>query len=200
MSTKNKTNSPLVDSVLTLDGHLADLSRLGAKIEALEMQSDFDFEQAQKNIELFAKAGESVSTEIAVMAQALNEARNRAEAIAVMVAGKAEILHARKLDVQAKMEELRDLGESVKSLSVSLADMKKPAVDVSVEEKAQWSMRLSEVELQIRPLIEKANSLRKEAQTARMKVLEQSADSLSQSLTAISQKLNAVQPQDQVSH
>jgi prophage DNA circulation protein len=197
---KNKTNSPLVESVLSLDGHLADLSRLGAKIEALEMQSDFDFEQAQKHIELFAQSGEKVSAEIATMAQALNDARNNAETIALMVAGKAELLQARKASVQAKMEELRDLGESVKEVSRSLAGLQRPGADVSPEERAQWSMRLAQVELQIRPLIEKAKSLRKDAQEARMKVLEQSADSLTQSLTAISIKITASQPQDQVSH
>lgn len=193
--TNIKTPSPLVKAVVALDNHLSDLNRLGTKIEAMELQSDFDFEQAQRHIDLFAKAGQSVSDEIVTMATALNDARAQAEAMAQMVSARAEILAARKLAVQAKMEELRVLGESVRTLTVSLAELK-PAtgVEVSPTDQAQMAIRLSDADSQIRPMIEKANALKKEAQEAKMKVLEQSADSLSQSLTAISRKLSAFQP------
>jgi hypothetical protein len=200
-NTKAKSHSPLVLSVLTLDAHLADLDRLGAKIESLEMESDFDFEQAQKNIELFSKAGEAVSAEIGVMAKALHEARQQAENIATMVAGKAEILHGRKVQVQQKMEELRELGENVKEVTSSLGDLRQPEGQPrTAEAQAMLTARLTEVDMKIRPLIEKAQALKKEAQDSKMKVLEQSADSLSQSLTAISQKLTAFQQAHQPSH
>lgn len=193
-ASKLKNPSALVRAVLALDTHFSDLIRLGAKIESLDMESNFDFEQAQRCMDHFAKAGQGVSEEVVAMSQALNEARGQAEAAAQMVAARAELLQSRKNEVNAKMQEFRELGEKVRDLTVSLADLKRPEGEIVTEEdRARLAQRLSIVQLQIHPLIEKAQSLKKEAQTSKMKVLEQSADSLGQSLGAISQKLDAFQ-------
>ena len=42
---KNKTASPLVQSVIALDNYFSELIRLGARIEDTDMKSNFDFEQ-----------------------------------------------------------------------------------------------------------------------------------------------------------
>ncbi|HMN67871.1 MAG TPA: hypothetical protein PKC28_04965 [Bdellovibrionales bacterium] len=191
---KIKNPSPLVRAVLALDAHFSDLVRLGAKIESLDMESNFDFEQAQRQIDHFAKAGQGVSEEVILMSNALNVARARAEAAAQIVTVKAEQLAARKIEVQTRMEEFRELGEKVKDLSVSLQRLHRPeGADVSDEDRARMAMRLAEVEMQIQPLIEKAKFLKKEAQASNIRILEQSADSLGQSLLAISQKLTVFQ-------
>ena len=191
---KIKNPSPLVRAVLALDAHFSDLVRLGAKIESLDMESNFDFEQAQRQIDHFAKAGQGVSEEVILMSNALNVARARAEAAAQIVTVKAEQLAARKIEVQTRMEEVRELGEKVKDLSVSLQRLHRPeGADVSDEDRARMAMRLAEVEMQIQPLIEKAKFLKKEAQASNIRILEQSADSLGQSLLAISQKLTVFQ-------
>lgn len=199
-NTKNKDQSALVHSVTILDGHLSDLARLGAKLEEMELDSDFDFEQAQRHIDLFAQAGEGVSAEIVKLAAALNDARAEAEAWATKVTTQAEKLAARKIAVQGKMEELRALGESVRLLTLALTEIKPASADISPEEKAQLMTRLGEADQQLQPLIERAQVLRKEAQFAKMKTLEKSADALSQSLTAISQKLGHLQPHGLTSH
>ena len=191
---KIKNPSPLVRAVLALDAHFSDLVRLGAKIESLDMESNFDFEQAQRQIDHFAKAGQGGSGEVILMSNALNVARARAEAAAQIVTVKAEQLAARKIEVQTRMEEFRELGEKVKDLSVSLQRLHRPeGADVSDEDRARMAMRLAEVEMQIQPLIEKAKFLKKEAQASNIRILEQSADSLGQSLLAISQKLTVFQ-------
>lgn len=201
MSNTIKNPSPLVKAVLALDNHFSELIRLGEKIEQMELKSNFDFEHVQRMMNHFAECGQGVSTEVILMSNALNEARAKAEAAAQVVSARAEILQARKMEMQKKMDEFRLLGEKVRNLTLSLNDLKRPhGQDASGEDRAKISMRLSELELQIRPLIEEALQLKKEAQDSKMKILEQSADSLRQSLTAISEKLSTFQQSNQLSH
>ena len=198
---KLKNPSPLIQTVLNLDNYFSELIRLGAKIETMEMKSDFDFEQAEKLITRFTECGQGVSDEVVHLSQGLNELRTKSEAAAQVVAARAEMLRARKDDSQSKMDALRALGEKVRVLTLSLVDLKKIEGDTATEEdRAKISMRLSEFELELRPLIEEAQKLKEEGQNSKIKVLEQSADSLRQSLVAISQKLSAFQQTNQASH
>lgn len=192
-SNKLKNPSPLVQAVLKLDNHFSELIRLGGKIETLDMKSDFDFDQAERLIKNFAKSGEGVSEEIILMVNALGDLRAQAETAAQLVAARADLLQARKNEQQQKMEHFRLLGEKVRELTSTLSTFKiQEGETLSEEERAKLSTRLSEFEAQLRPLIEEAQSLRKEGQKSKMKILEQSADSLGQSLSAVSQKINAV--------
>ncbi len=187
---KNKEISPLVKSVLALDTHFSDLIRLGEKIESMDLKSDFDFEQMQKLLNHFAEHGQGIADEVVLMSTALNEARARAETTAKLVADRAVQLQTRKSEQQIKMEEFRLLGEKVRQLTTSLVDLKQPEGSVpSEEDRLKISKRLSELQMQLHPLIDEAQQLKKEAQTSKMKVIEQGADSLGQSLAAISQKL-----------
>ncbi len=196
-----KSQSQLVTSVLTLDGHFADLQRLGEKIESLRMETDFDFDQVKRHMELFSKAGEGVSSEIVLFATALNEARAKAESMAQKVSEKAEVLRVREEQVQAKMSELQQLGDAVRTLTQSLGVIRpQEGETVTPEDRAKIEMKLSEVDLQLTGLIEKATELRKDAQSSKMKLVEQSADSLRQSLEAIHQKLVIFQVSDQPGH
>jgi hypothetical protein len=197
-SQKIKNPSPLVQTVLALDNYFSELIRLGAKIETMELKSEFDFEQIERLINRFTECGQGVSDEVIQLSTSLNELRTKAEAAAQVVTARAESLHARKNEAQSKMDQLRALGEKVRVLTLSLNDLKKIDGDTATEEERfKISMRLSEFDLQLRPLIEEAQALKEEGQNSRIKVLEQSADSLRQSLLAISQKLGAFQQTNQ---
>ena len=201
MSESNKkAQSPLVQSVITLDTYFSELSRLGAKIEDLRMETDFDFEQVKRHMELFSKAGEGVSSEIVRFAAALNEARAAAEAVAQKVSERAEILRVREEQVQNKMLELQQLGDSVRVITQSLGGIRPTGETVTAEDRAKIEMKLSEVDLLLGGLIEKATNLRKEAQDSRMKAVEQGADSLRQSLEAIHEKLSVFQVSELPGH
>src|SRR5688500_13811499 len=96
METKTiKNPSPLVSAVLTLDEHFADLNRLSARIEEIDLKSSFDFEQSERLITHFAETGNAITTDINQFVAALNEARTQAEAVAEKVAAKADQLRAR---------------------------------------------------------------------------------------------------------
>lgn len=188
-------NSPLVRSVLALENHFSELIRLGSKIEDLGMKSDTDFEQAERLMKHFAEHGEGVASEVVQLSQALTESRSRAEAAAQLVSVRAEQLQVRKTEEKRKMEELRLLGEKVRDLTTTLIELKQPEdTTLSNQDRTNLSERLAQFELQLHPLIEEATRLRKEAHLAKMKILEQSADSLSQSLSAVSKRLSQFQP------
>lgn len=195
-NSKNKTQSlknpsPLVNAVLALDHQFTELIRLGEKIDAMDIKSDFDFEQSQRLLQLFSQHGEGVSKEVVELSTSLHELRAKAEAVAQKVWAKAEALSARKSDADKKMEELRALGEEVRVLATSLQDLKKEEGDVVTEEdREKIAKRLADFDVQLRPLIEKAQALQQEGRTSKVKLLEQSADSLRQSLIAITKKIS----------
>ena len=91
------------------------------------------------------------------------------------------------------MEEFRLLGEKVRDLTTSLSGFKfQEGAQLSDEERSQLTSRLAEFEARLRPLIEEAQTLKKVGHESKIKILEQSADSLGQSLQAISQKISSV--------
>ncbi len=195
-SNKNLTASPLVLSVSALDTHFSELVRLSAKIDELPLKSDTDYEQLERLLIRFAENGDGVSKQIMLMSQALSESRSKAEAVAQAVALKAEQLQNRKLDEQKKMEQFRLLGEKVRDLSATLSEFKDlDGANLSTEDKEKMLVRLVDFEVQLRPLIEEATTLKKEGHLAKMKILEQNADSLSQSLLAVSKRLSGFQSQ-----
>jgi chromosome segregation ATPase len=188
-----KSQSPLVESVLALDEHFSNLERLGAKIGDLDMKSDFDFEQAQRLLNLFAECGNGISTEITTLSTRLNEARLRAEAVATTVSQRADILRERKSDENQKMEEFRQLGEKVRELSNAINHFKRPdGVALTQDERASLATCLAQFEFQLEPLIEQAQKLRKQAHESKMRFLEQNADSLTQTLQSIRLKLGTM--------
>ena len=190
MNNKMKNPSPLVESVLKLDNYLSEIVRLGAKIESMDLKSDFDFEQTQRLMNHFAECGQGVTDEIIQLSTRLNEARAQAEAAAAIVAARAELVQARQNEHQQKAIAFQALGAKVRDLTLSLNDLKRSEGEtLSDEDRAKMSMRLTDFELQLRPLIEEARLMRQEAQASKLKALEQGADSLVQSLSAISQRL-----------
>lgn len=192
---KNKDLSPLVQSVLSLDGHFANLDRLSARIEEIELKSEFDFTQARNLMGHFATCAQSVSKEIVDLAHLLNEARVKAEATGKIVAAKAEQMQSRQNDEDSKMAAFRMLTNKVTLLNEDLKSLKKnEGTEISEADREAIRNKMAELSLQLQPLIEEATALKNEARVAKMKVLEQNADSLSQSLTAVSQKLSSFQP------
>src|SRR5215510_1253092 len=102
MSDKAKRESPLVKSVLALDNHLTELERVGMKINATDMTSDFDMEFVHKLMTRFAECGQGISEEVANLSAHLQEAQARAGAVAQGVSRQAEKFQARKKEQDEK--------------------------------------------------------------------------------------------------
>src|SRR5689334_13729405 len=96
MSNKVNRDSPLVQSVVALDNYLAELERVGTKINSTEIGPDIDFEYVQKLMTRYAECGQGISEEVTKLSTRLQEAQTRAEEVAQGVAKQAELLKVRR--------------------------------------------------------------------------------------------------------
>ncbi len=104
---------------------------------------------------------------------------------------RADQLRVRQNEHVLQMEKFRSLGEKVRELTFSLNDLKRPeGMALSEQDRVELGVRLTAFEIKLQPLIEEAQVLRTEGREAKIKSLEQGADSLVQSLSAIGQKLH----------
>jgi len=187
---KIKTLSPLVQSVVGLDSYFSELLRLGVRIEDLNVNTDSDYEMLQKLLNHFAESGQGLENEVANLSKHLNDMRTQADEVAKSVGEKVKKWQERKAEVQKKMDEFRLLNEKVRELALSLNNVKPTSENVTEEERTRITNFLGEFEIKLHPLIEEAKTLKNIAHESKMKVLEQSADSLGQSLLAMSKRIN----------
>src|SRR5262245_12042209 len=121
MSNKINRDSPLVKSVLTLDTHLAELERVGTKINSMDMTSDIDVEYMQKLMSRFTECGQGISEEVSNLSKQLQEAQARAEGVAEGVFRQAELFKIRRDEQTEKLEQFRVLGEKVRELTAAVS-------------------------------------------------------------------------------
>jgi len=179
MSNGSSHESPLVNSVLTLQDQLAELERLGGKITSMDMTGDIDAEFIQKLLLRFAECGQSISDEVKNLSTHLKQAQSRAEAVAEAVSRQANAFSIRRNEQNEYLEKFRLLGERVRTLNTSLTG----------EEGTTLRSNLPVVEQQLAGLVEELQQLRNSARTSGLKTLEKSAESLAQSLQALQVKL-----------
>jgi hypothetical protein len=195
MSDKSKRNSPLVQSVLALDNYLAELERVGTRINSTDMTADVDVEYIQKLMTRFAECGQGVSSEVSNLSERLREARTRAEAVAQGVAVQAELLNTRRNEQNEKLDKFRILGEKVRELHTSISEFRRPQGQAFTDEdRARLTSSIPSFEARLAALIEELHDLRESARDSRMKVLQKNAESLAQTLEAVRRKLRDMSP------
>lgn len=190
---KFKDASPLVKAVLTLDDHFQNLVRLAEKIEANDLKTDGDIEQARKLMGHFAQIGEGISSGVVELSTRLNEARAAAEEAANKVSAKADIIQNRQGEEAKLADVFRALAEKVGSLNQSLMQAKPPTEgELTDDDRARTIEAFNDIDAQLMPLIEEAEALRDNAQRLKMKVLEQQASSLAAHLVNVKEKISSV--------
>jgi hypothetical protein len=195
MSNKAKKDSPLVQSVLALDDYLAELERIGTKINSTDMKSDFDIEYIHKLMARFAECGQGVSNEVINLSTQLREAQARAETVAQGVTSQAELLNIRRNEQNEKLEEFRVLGEKVLALNTAISQFRPPhGQSLTHEDRAKLTSSIPAFEAQLAVLIEDLQNLRESARNSRMKALAKNTESLVQALQAARKKLRDLSP------
>lgn len=191
MSNKTpKRASPLVRSVLALDHHLAELERVGTKINSTDMTGDVDLEFIQKLLSRFAECGQGVSEEVVNLSAQLQEAQSRAETVAQGVSNQAHLFHARRNEHNEKLEEFRILGDKVRDLNTVISRFRRPqGTGLSEQDRAELASSIPGFESQLVGLIEELQTLRNSARDSRMRALEKNAESLIQTLQAVRKRL-----------
>lgn len=192
---KLKEASPLVQSVVAFDHHISELERIGNKLEELELKSEFDFQMARKLLVNFVEHGKGISEEVLRFSDLLNQARERASAVSERVNMRSSEVSGRDAEQQSKYERFRILAEKVRAINTAMATLRPPeGQTISDEDRKSLFAALMEFDAQLIPLVEEAESLRKEAHESKMKELEQNADSLAQTLTSVRKKVRDLGP------
>jgi len=195
MSNKAKRDSPLVKSVLALDNYLAELERIGTKINSADMTSDVDVEFIQKLMTRFAECGQGISEEVTNLSAQLQEAQAGAEAVAKGVSSQAALLNVRRNEQNEKLEQFRILGEKVRDLNTAISQFRPPHGDgMTAEDRAKLTSSIPAFEAQLTTLIEELQTLRESARNSRMRALEKNAESLVQTLQVVRKKLRELSP------
>jgi DNA repair exonuclease SbcCD ATPase subunit len=176
VSDKTKRDSPLVQSVLALDHQLAELERIGGKINSTDMTADVDVDFVQKLMTRFAECGRSISEEVSNLSTHLQQAQSRAESVAQVVSKQAELFKVRRDEQMEKLEQFRALGERVRVLTETTADLRDRST-------------IPAFEAQLTVIIDELEKLRESARNSRMKALANNAQSLVQRLQAVLKKL-----------
>jgi hypothetical protein len=190
MSEKINRDSPLVQAVLALDNHLSELERVGNKINATDLSTDFDVDYIQKLLNHFAECGKGISEQVANLSASLQEAQARAESTARGVSRQAELVHLRRQEEDRKLEEFRLLGERVRDLNTTLNQFRpSPGNVMSDEDRAKLKADLPVFEAQLTALIDELQNLRQTARDSHMRSLEKNAESLAQTLEAVRKRL-----------
>ena len=186
----NKSESPLVLSVLALQTHLDELERVGTKINSTDMTSDVDVEFVQKLLSRFAECGQSLSQEIINLSAQLQQAQVSAQAVAEGVSRQAEVFQSRTHEQQEQLEKFRQLGERVRDLNASVVQFRQKSENGNSEQnRAALASSIPGIERELVALIEELHSLRESARANQMKKLEKDAESLAQTLQAVREKL-----------
>jgi hypothetical protein len=190
MSDKIKKDSPLVKSVLALDNYLAELDRVGTKINSTDMMSDFDVEYIQKLMTRFAECGQGIAEEVSNLSAQLQSAQARAESVGQGVSTQAELLNKRRNEQNEKLEAFGVLGQKVAALNAAIGRFRRPRESgLTDEDRAALKSSIPEFEAQLATLIEELEDLRKSARSSRMRALEKNAESLVQTLQVVRKKL-----------
>jgi chromosome segregation ATPase len=191
MADKIKRDSPLVQCVLALDEYLAELERVGTRINSTDMTAAVDVELMQKLMARFAECGQGISTEVANLSARLQEAQASAETVARGVSAQAELFATRRSEHNEKLDRFSSLGERVRELNAAIGQFRRPqGQGLTEEDRGMLTSKLPAFEAQLSDLIDELQSLRQDARDANMKSLEKSAESLAQTLQNARRKLS----------
>lgn len=190
MTNNTKRDSPLVGSVIALQNYLTELERVGARINSADMTSDVDIDFIQKLMTRFSECGQGVSDELSNLATQLQQARERAEAVARGVSRQAEAFNAKRRNQDEHWERFRQLGERVRELNTAISQFRRPQGNgLTNEDRAALTSSIPGLERQLSVLIGELHDLRDSARGAGMRALQTDAESLAQTLQAVQLKL-----------
>lgn len=188
MTSKNMT--PFGEAAVALDQEFIELERLAEKLDRLSLQTDHGPRRTAEVIQEAVDSHSRLVKGMMGMATCLEELRVRSEKAMTTVAEKANALQAHQQEAERLSTRFQALGEMVREVSASVAQIKPNPEQFSPEERLAFSAILTEFNEKMNVLVGEAAQLKEDARTANIKIIESSADSLRQTLESARRKLN----------
>jgi hypothetical protein len=184
------TLSPFGRMAVKLDVDFCELMRLSGQIEKLEINSDSSLDRAVKLLDQFAHHGQNIAEGITEFSRILQDARDRSEAAAKLVAERAPMVQERRQQQNLVQEKLLQLEQQVKEVNASFTGFKnRGQIGSAQEEKGHLRTELERMNSHLADFIESAQAIKAEAGQSRFKSLERDADSLLTTLHSARRKL-----------
>lgn len=183
--------SPFGRLALRLDQEFAELARAGEQMARVDAESDAGLDEGLKILNRVAQRGQSLAGTMQQFSQALQEARDKAEAATRLVAQRAQLLKERRLRQDQLEERLSRIKDELKAAGAGLAAASKPLPGRPTEDdKRRIAAELQKVLEPLDGFIAAALAVKAEAGAGNFKRLERQADSIIDSLRASRLKLS----------
>ena len=185
--------SPFGRLAVKLDGDFSELTHISGQLQRLEIDSDSGLKRAIKLLEQFARHGQNITEGVQEFSRSLQEARERSEAAAQIIAERAQLIQQRKQQHDQVREKLTQLEQKVKAANASLAGLKKhDKSEYSDEEKVQIRAQLERLGSHLVGFIEEAQTIKEEAGRSKFKEIQHDAQSLQEALQSSRRKLRGM--------
>ncbi len=192
-SLKLDTLSPFGRLAVKLDGDFAEFDRISGQIQRMEIQSDSDLDHAVKLLNKFAEHGRNISEGIQEFSKSLQDAREKSEASAKIVAERAQQVLQRKQEQDQLREKLAHVEQKAKAVNAGLAGIfTPPKAEISPHEKRAWTDQLGQLSVHLTGFIEEVGAIREEAGRAHFTGITRDTDSLLGTLQSAQRKLSTV--------
>jgi len=190
------TNQPLSEfgqAAVALDGEMRNFECLARELETLTIESDKGMDRGSELLTEIVDCRERLEVRMREMARALEQGRQRNEKAEQIIALRTQVWQQRRTEVEVLLERYKKLGDSVRVLNATVAQLRGPIVNVfTPEERENLQLHLNQATEPLAVLVEEAKNLLKEARSANMRSLERNAGSLCQTLQAARNRLNLI--------
>jgi predicted nucleic acid-binding Zn-ribbon protein len=175
-----------------LDGNFSEMVRLSEQMQRLDIDSDSGLERAIKLLNQFAQHGQDIAGNIQDFSKSLEEARDRSEAAAKLVAERARHIEERTLRQNQIQEKLKQVEEKVKTANAQLAESRKQGKpEFLAEEKTEIMSQLERLNSELVRFIAETQAVKEEAGQGKFKRLEHDAQSIIDTLQSSRRKINS---------
>lgn len=190
--------TPFGRLAVRLDLAFAELGRVAGELAGTDIGSDAGLDEGVKLLQGAARNGQDIAETMQSFAQALEQARAKAEADTRVVAERAELIHARRQSRDALREKLEQAKDGLKALGAGLSGLSVPDKSaLSDGDKRRIAAELEKLQAPMADFIGAAQAIKAEAARLNFRRLERQADSIIDSLQASRKKISqAVQPPD----
>lgn len=178
-------------AALCVDEEMTQFETLVQEFSRLNIESDKGLDRAVTLIAEINDCRGRMEVGMQSLSKSLLEARQRNQAAEELVADRSQAVNARQQSVENMIARFRTLGERVKLVDVTAAELRKASDSpLEPEEKDQLRGQIPALDDQLAALLMDVSQLVEDARVANLQLLERNADSLKKSLSAARNKIS----------
>ncbi len=181
--------TPFGRLALKLDQEFAELARGGEQLARLDLESDRGLDEGIRILNRVAGYGQALAQTMQDFSKSMQEARDKADAAARIVAERAQLIQQRRQREDELQKKLAQIQEDVKTVGAGLTGFGKLKGELSEDDKRRIAAELERLQEPMTRFIAAIKALKEEAAGLKFKRLERQAESMIDSLEASRRKI-----------